>query len=71
MTTFTLYLEVKDERSLRRAAYKRAQDEGLNATSYARIRLSHPGGVVSSDLIMLLDPGSLPGCEIHETAVEE
>lgn len=62
---FTADIEVFDEDALRRAACAQASNEGLTEEGRASLRQG-----IASDLIMLLDPGSIPGAgfEIRHSA---
>ena len=64
---FTADIDVFDEEALRRAACAQASEEGLTEEGWASLRQG-----IASDLIMLLDPGSLPGAgfEIRHSACE-
>lgn len=68
----TVLVEVEDRSALYRAALARARSEGMTRGEWRTTRTdpSH-GSPAEADLIMLLDPGSLAGCDIHETKVEE
>ena len=61
----TVYVTITDPEALRLAAETRALEDGLTEEAWHEIRKS-----TSDDLIMLLDPGTLPGCKIFETQVE-
>ena len=67
--TITIEVNVFDPVQLRLAAEKRAVEEGSTKADYKRLRASCADSA-SSDLTMLLDPGSLPGCEILGSQVE-
>lgn len=70
--TFTLTVDVREPKLLRRTAYGRAQDGAMSARDYARMRREHPNGEVACDLVMLSDPGSGPdGCSILDSHAEE
>jgi hypothetical protein len=64
---FTASIDVFDEEALRRAACAQASKEGLTGEGWASLRQG-----IASDLIMLLDPGSIPGAgfEIRHSACE-
>lgn len=64
---FTMWLEVHDENQLLAAA--RAHPD---AASMATEEFYTDEGEIDIKrcLIVLLDPGSLPGCEIHESGAE-
>ena len=64
---FTADVAVFDEEALRRAACAQASREGLTEESWASLRQG-----MASDLIMLLDPGSIPGAgfEIRHSVCE-
>jgi hypothetical protein len=65
---FELNFRVFSAETLAQAAAERARDEGLSEEEWAAMRTRD--GEVDSDLTMLLDPGSLPGCEILDSNVE-
>ena len=72
--TFTITLEVNDPKSIRRKAVQRARREsGIFVKEYDQMRKEYPGGPVASDLVMLLDPGTLAGTSIvaAEASVDE
>jgi hypothetical protein len=70
MRTFSIDLEVKDEQQLYRAACRRAYSENRDTEEQAREYLMRDGEIdVSACLMMLLDPGSLEGCEIEQSYV--
>jgi len=64
---FTADIDVFDEEALRRAALAQACKEGLSEDGWASLRRG-----ITSDLIMLLDPGSIPGAgfEIRHSVCE-
>ncbi|CAN7595275.1 hypothetical protein [Variovorax paradoxus] len=64
---FTAGVTVFDEEALRRAACAQAAREGLSKESWVSLRQG-----MASDLIMLLDPGSIPGAgfEIRHSVCE-
>lgn len=63
---------VHDAERLFQAAYERAL-ENDNGSAQAIDFLKHPDGSinVNSCLLMLLDPGHLPGCDIAHSSVEQ
>lgn len=63
----TADIDVFDEEALRRAACAQASNEGLIEEGWTSLRQG-----IASDLIMLLDPGSIPGAgfEIRHSACE-
>lgn len=62
---FSLYLKVFDPEQLRQAAL--AHEDAYPDVDF----LDDDGNVdVSACLRMLLDPGSLPGCDIFDSAAE-
>ena len=63
--TVTMYVHVDDEEQLRLAAEARAVEDGLSMESWRDMRQGTGG-----DLVMLLDPGSLPGCSIEQSDAE-
>jgi hypothetical protein len=65
---FALNFRVLSADTLAQAAAERAVAEGLSEEEWASMRTRD--GEVESDLTMLLDPGSLPGCEILDSNVE-
>lgn len=64
---FTASIDVFDEEALRRAACAQASEEGLTEEGWASLRQG-----IASDLIMLLDPGVIPGAgfEIRHSVCE-
>jgi len=64
---FTADIDVFDEEALRQAASAQARKEGLSDDDWTAIRQG-----VASDLIMLLDPGAMPGAgfEIRQSVCE-
>lgn len=67
--TFSLELSVHDAKSLRQAAELRAIDGGMTAEDWQELRASE-FNPMAADIQMLLDPGSLPGCDIEQSSVE-
>lgn len=65
---FTIHLRITDPTTLRRHAYRKAMEDGLTARNYAALRRAEGG--IKCDLIMLLDPGFLPGCKIYDSNAE-
>jgi hypothetical protein len=64
--TVTFNLTVHDQRALRRAAWARAKELGIDVWDHARWRRQVGG--VEADLLTLLDDGtSPPGCAIENT----
>lgn len=64
---FSLYLSVDDKAQLLAAARAHDDAEGMEEKDF----LNDDGSVdVSACLRMLLDPGSLPGCNIFDSNVE-
>lgn len=68
--TVTIQLEVWDGKQLYRAASARAKRDGLSKKEYDVDR-KDTDRPQASDLIMMLDPGSLSGCNIIGSSVEE
>lgn len=65
---FTMWIGVHNPDQLRVAAIARAAAEGARDNSF----LDAEGGVdIAACLVMLLDPGSLPGCHINESGAAE
>ncbi|MCY1236495.1 hypothetical protein D9M72_491520 [compost metagenome] len=64
---FTASIDVFDEEALHRAACAQASKEGLTEEGWTSLRQG-----IASDLIMLLDPGAIPGAgfEIRHSACE-
>lgn len=64
---FTASIGVFDGEALRRAVCAQACEEGLTEEGWASLRQG-----IASDLIMLLDPGSIPGAgfEIRHSVCE-
>lgn len=67
--TFTLELSVVDKEALRIAAERRAVADGVDLEDWRDTRNSEYDPV-AADLQMLLDPGSLTGCEIENGSAE-
>ena len=67
--TFTLELDVYDAKSLAEVAEKRAVTNGLDLKDWRAMRKDQ-GDPISCDLQMLLDPGSLVGCNIQNGYAE-
>ena len=62
---FTMALRVHDAETLRRAALKH-EDAAPDDTF-----LDDEGNVdIQACLIMLLDPGTVPGCSVHESTAD-
>ncbi|MFG1227125.1 hypothetical protein [Xanthobacter wiegelii] len=66
---FSLYLTVDDAQTLARAAAARAVADGVFDSEDDYLE-EYPHEDVSSHLRMLLDPGLLAGCTIHDSVVE-
>lgn len=67
--TVTINVNVFDPVQLRFAALQRAVEEGSTKFDYATLRASEYDPAIV-DLGMLLDPGTLPGCDILGSHVE-
>lgn len=65
---FTLRLSVYDKRLLMKRALRQALAEGLSAHDYRAMR--REGDYSRADIVMLLDPGSIPGCNIQDSTAE-
>lgn len=65
LITVTIEVAVHDEEALKAAALAQGLKEGLTAEHFAET-FDDPG----KHLIMLLDPGSLPGCSILNSDAE-
>lgn len=63
---FHIALRIDDPELLRKAAEDRAVEDGLTVESWRETRKSS-----LDDLVMVLDPGSIPGCSIHGSGAEE
>lgn len=63
---FSIEVVVHDPDTLARMARARAIEEGLDGYQWDEDR-SGP----ADDLIMLLDPGSVPGCDVLESYAEQ
>jgi hypothetical protein len=59
---FTIEVEIDDEETLRLAAEERAVAEGTSLEDWRETRDG-----AESDLVMLLDPGTLPGCSVLQS----
>lgn len=67
----TISLTVHNLLRLHDAAIKRAIEEGLDEQATKEDLTDDDGNIdVGACLVMLLDPGTLAGCNIHETNVE-
>jgi hypothetical protein len=66
---FSLYLRVVDTTELWHKAAERAVLDGA-FNSEEEYREAHDEDDVGTHLRMLLDPGSLPGCEILDSTAE-
>lgn len=66
MAIFSISLDIHDPEQLRRAAEAKALEDGLTIENWRDVRKSS-----MDDLVMLLDPGSIPGCSIHNSTAEE
>lgn len=64
---FSLHLRIFDVPTLVNAAQERARSEGVDEDD---IREIYNEGNTDNCLIMLLDPSTLPGCEILESSAE-
>lgn len=64
---FSLWLEVNDENQLLAAARAHPDAAAMAPDEF----LTDAGDIdIKACLVMLLDPGSLPGVEIHESGAE-
>lgn len=63
---FSIALQIDDPERLRKAAEDRAVEDGLTVESWRETRKGS-----MDDLVMLLDPGSIPGCSVHNSSAEE
>lgn len=70
VVTVSIAVEVEDETLLYKAALKQAKKNSLSKSDYDKMRKEDVHGPVGTDLIMLLDPGSLPGCSIVQSEIE-
>jgi hypothetical protein len=70
MTTFHIDLDIDDPETLYQAALERLLQENVDEDDAKRTL--RPEGVIndSACLVMLLDPGSLPGCSINQSWVD-
>ena len=69
--SFTLDLAVLDKKALYHAAVKRAVDEGSTEENARDILGTTEDDISLRDCIaMMLDPGSLVGCQLFDTNVE-
>ncbi len=66
--TFSLELRVDDPEQLRVAAEERAVEGGQTPEEWRELRADSLDPI-QADIMMLLDPGTLPGCSIHESEV--
>lgn len=62
MITVSIHVTVDSLKTLKAAAAARAVEEGMTRADWKKTRKGP-----EDDLVMLLDPGSLPGCTIAET----
>jgi hypothetical protein len=67
--TFTTYFDIDDPKALVQAARERAVQEGLTPTMETAREFVRDGAVFDA-VIILMDPGTLPGCTIHSSEVE-
>jgi len=65
----TMDIVVDDEAQLREAAYQQALKDGCDETYAAQYKDPDVMGI-DNCLIMVIDPGSVPGCSIGGTEVE-
>lgn len=63
---FTLHLNVYDRVQLLRRAQAQALAEGADPADM--LKNGHPD--IAACLVMLLDPGSIAGCEVYESHAE-
>ena len=68
--TFTLDLCVFDPAHLHAAAVRRALEDGLTDEEVFEIIGHHSAPSIEGCISMLLDPGSLPGCNIDSSSAE-
>lgn len=66
---FSVYLDVHSPESLRAAAVERAVEDGYDDPEAAVLDVDGKLDI-SACLIILLDPGSLPGCDIIDSVAE-
>lgn len=68
---FSMYLDVHDPESLLKAARERADEEGYGNEELEQDLHNEDGSIdISACLTILLDPGSLPGCDILNSVAE-
>jgi hypothetical protein len=69
--TFFIGLDIDNAQQLYEAALDRAIQDGLDrAATEEDLRYKDGSIKISACLVMLLDPGSLPGCSIHQSWAE-
>lgn len=70
MKQVTVSLMVEDATALHAAALAHLRNQGLDEEDIAH-SLRYADGSINENacLVMLLDPGSLPGCEIIDSSV--
>ncbi|KAB2699349.1 hypothetical protein F9K79_09655 [Ochrobactrum sp. Kaboul] len=64
---FSIYLRIFDVPTLVTAAQERARNEGVDEND---VKEMYNESNLDNCLIMLLDPSTLPGCEILESNAE-
>lgn len=67
LAEFSMYLRIHDPASLAKAAYDRAIAEGVEESDAFQ---TYNEANLDNCLVMLLDPSTLPGCEILESNAE-
>lgn len=68
--SFTLNLRVYSVRSLLKAAAERAKADGLSRADWREYRSTRHSGLAAC-VQMLLDPGTIAGCEINDSDAQQ
>ena len=69
--TFTMHVRVYDAPSLHRAAYKHATEiDGLDDDETIEMLGTEEEPNIEGCLVMILDPGNMPGCGIGASYAE-
>ena len=69
--TFTMNLRVHDAQQLHRAAYKHATEvDGLDDDETLELIGTEGEPNIEACLVMILDPGNMPGCDIGVSYAE-
>jgi hypothetical protein len=66
----TIELDVTDKRVLYEAAFSHATQNGLTREQALQLFREYDEMDIGACLVQLLDPGSLPGCEIEHSEAQ-